>query len=359
MKKFNIIYLFICLFVCCAGYICFEFSKPQNQIKPVILNFTQVPLTERELEAIKNINPYGFLLFKSDFEVFPVKTKLEIEHLLKRKVIFFVDQEGGPVNRIGWLYPDEKFPSANSFEKLAKTDIEKAKYEVYNYGLRIGEHLKDMHIDVNFAPNAEICEKNSGVHMRNRCYAFYDYNIVNELAKSYAAGLKAAGIQPCYKHAIGLGALNKDPHLFESVIDKSEEELQKDMMPFKNASQYDYLMVESAIYTAIDKDNISIFSPKFYKYIRKNLNFNGLIITDALNMKSSNSHLTISQKMTKALDSGADIVMPFAITTSTYFQNEINKIPKWYIIKFNIKVKLLKWQKSHKIKTSNKENDQN
>ncbi len=357
MKKI-ISFLLISL-IFCSGYICFYFSKPENSIKPIILNFTHVPLTKQELNAIKDINPYGFLLFKSSFEVFPAKTKLEIERLLKRKVVFFVDQEGDPVNRIGWLYPDEKFPSANSFEKLAKTDIKKAKYEVYNYGLRVGQHLKDMRIDVNFAPNAEICEKSSGVHMRNRCYAFYDYNIVNELAKSYAAGLKAAGIQPCYKHAIGLGALNKDPHLFESVIDKSEEELQKDMMPFKNASQYDYLMVGSAIYTAIDKDNISVFSPKFYKYIRKNLNFNGLIITDALNMKSSDSHLTISQKMTKALDSGADIVMPFAITTSTYFQSEIKKIPKLQIIKFNIKLKLLKWQKSHKIKTENKKDSQN
>lgn len=321
-----------------------EYKRP---IAPVILTFQYYPLSKREKEFIKKVNPFGFVLFEYEFinGVDPVSLKKEVQELLGREnVYFFIDQEGGTVDRLKGLYPKNNYPSARSFEPLARKDLSKAKEEVYNYGFRVGRDLKKSGFDVNFAPNSEIARKDGRGFMDSRCFST-DPLIAKELSDSYAEGLMAAGIEPCYKHAPGIASGVTDPHNKGlSIVKKSLRTLkEKQLVPFENANKYKYLMIANGIYPAIDQ-NISTYSPKFYDFIRKELNFSGLIITDALNMSSAQNGFDTGERMRMAIEAGADIVTPFYSLSDSFDKclEDIKKIPPKKVARFNRKLKKMK-----------------
>lgn len=327
------------------GVVC-KIPRKQQDVFPVILLVNRYPLTDADKKYFKNINPYGFLLsipIHQGLRLSDLKQELEV--ILERKdFLFFLDQEGGAVNRIRHFNPDFKAPSPQSFGFKAKVDLPKAVSEVYQYGLRTAEELKKLSIDVAFAPLAEAAEKKE-VYGRIR-YFSEDPEISTPLADAFAKGLTDGGITPCYKHFPGTPT-NLDPHLVKQVIDTSLEDLKtKYTRPFAQAYKYPCLMTAHATYTAIDKRNISTYSPAFYRFTRKALNYDGIIIPDALNMQAADGHNphTIGWRMNKALAAGADVVMPFFAFSADpqWMEEQIRQIRPQYIKRFQKKLKLIK-----------------
>lgn len=313
-----------------------------NPILPVILTFRSLPLSEQEKEFIKAVNPLGFILFEKHINpnINLPELKQELAQLLGRQCLFFVDQEGGSVNRLKTIYPGGDYPSAQYFEKEAQTNLKTAKKKVYEYGLRVGKQLKELAIDVNFAPNAEVAPLDGPGNMPKRCYSSNPH-IVKELSYSYAKGLKDAGVEPCYKHAIGVAAAPIDPHFGLPIIRKTFEEMRaSDLIPFEKANEFEYLMVAHALYPKIDNHEVSTYSQLFYTFVRNEIKFDGFIITDALNMKAASSGVHMGDRALMAFEAGADIVMPlFDDKDSFAFQIEqLNKIPKRHIDYFNKKL---------------------
>lgn len=104
-------------------------------------------MQEEDKLFFKKINPYGFLLsIPIHSGMNTLELKKELEEVLERKdFLFFIDQEGGAVNRLKHFISGFPAPAPQTFGKRAKTDLNKAVREVYEYGLRTGRALELYH----------------------------------------------------------------------------------------------------------------------------------------------------------------------------------------------------------------------
>ncbi len=334
----------------CAGIVLFAMCKcffpHEHPISPVILLINRYPLQEEDKRFLKRVNPYGFLLsIPIHPGLKPKELKKELESVLGRSdFLFFIDQEGGSVNRLKHFIKEFQAPSPQSFGELAKKDPDKAVREVYEYGLRTGKALKDLGIDVVFAPLAEAASSEM-IYQRSR-YFSTDPKIAKILADAFAQGIDDGGVTPCYKHFPG-AATSTDPHATAQTLDLSAETLRTQYVgQFENSSRWNCLMTAHATYQALDKKNISAYSPLFYRFLRKEVPFEGIIIPDALNMQAAaGSELeSIGARMNKALAAGADVIMPFFPFSSDpkWMEEQIRQIRSPYIKRFQKKAHLLK-----------------
>lgn len=318
-------------------------SRP---LLPVILVLQTNPVSAEELNFLKRANPYGILLLKNtlDHGLLPDELKRQLQHALKRKdIYFFIDQEGGTVNRLAHMFPQKKYPPLKTLGELARKDADKAREDAYEYGFSVGQDLAKFGLDVNFAPAAEICLKNN--FLNDRCIS-EDPAIVSMLANAFAQGLAKAHIIPVYKHAPGIAYARLDPHTKLAHITRTLPQLRsEEMRAMRGAEKWPYLQTGHAIYSAIDPDAPSTYSPKFYQFIRQELSFDGLIIPDALNMTSASiPGKTRGEQIQLALAAGADIVMPFFSFSMPFNERweELQKITPQQIKQFNKKIRKLK-----------------
>ncbi len=337
MRKF--IFFFVTIFLLAVSP---AFSE---DILPLIIGISTYPVTEEEKSYIKQVNPYGFVFVEEHFKKnidFP-SLKQELTQLLNHKIYFFADQEGGKVNRLKYLFPNTDFPSAEYYGKVAeKKGIRIAKKLVFEKAKEIAWYFKLLDIDVNLAPNAEIRPLgNFDTFFKDRLYS-QKPKTVKILAEAFAEGTRAGGVEPCFKHFPGTALSETDPHKTIPVINKVNLEtlINKEFIPFASAKNYKYLMMGHALYPQIDSKNVSTFSPKFYKILRKKLKFKGFIITDSLNMKATGDNISIGEKVARSLSAGADLAL-FLFPTNMPFDErlkELRKISPETIKKFNKKL---------------------
>lgn len=348
MKK-NIFLLYTC-FLVTALFISEQlFPSTPKPIRPVILTLKKYPLSKKEIDFLKKVNPYGILLFEYSFKagLDPKLLKRKLQLILQRKdLLFFIDQEGGSVNRLKSLLPHKRYPAPKTLGNFAKRDLAAAVEKSYQYGFEMGKDIRSQGFDVNFAPSAELCrEKN---FLGDRCFS-EDPQTTALLAASFAEGMAHAGVAPVYKHIPGIASGGTDPHNGHAIINRPLRQLQEnELYAMKDAGKWDYMMIGHGIFQAIDEKRISTYSPAFYQFVRKYFSFDGLIITDALNMKTALlPGKSRGEQMNLALTAGADIVMPF-FSSSLSFKNrwkEIKKISPKQISAFNKKLENIKNKK--------------
>ncbi len=295
------------------GAIWWLWPSPKPPLRPVILLVNHYPMTAADKQFYRQANPYGFLLgLPSHKNLDPRILRQELEEVLgRRDFVFFIDQEGGSVNRIKQFDPSFPAPAAATFGKLAQKDRKKAIEETYEYGVRTGKFLKNLTVNVVFAPLAEVTPRGDSPHKSR--YFSADVKIVEELSAAYAAGLAAGGVIPCYKHALGQSAETSDPHYERQVVALTQEEIRQQLLPpFQAANRWPFLMTAHAYYTSIDPERVSTYSPNFYRFVRRELDFDGWIVPDALNMVASGPREFVSEgeQMNWALSAGADLVIP-------------------------------------------------
>ena len=318
-------------------------SLQARNIYPLILTVKTYPLSAEEKAYIEQVNPYGFIFIEKDFKkhIDLVSLKQELTDLLEHKIYFFVDQEGGKVNRLKYLFPKTKFPSAAYYGGLVKEiGLKKTKRLIFKKAKETAQLLSLISVDVNLAPNAEINPNGQNKFFKTRLFS-QSPRVVKELSEAFAQGTRAGGIEPCYKHFPGTARSHIDPHKLIPIIKNVtlQDLVKREFIPFTPVKDYKYVMIGHALYPKIDNQNISTFSPKFYKFIRERLNFEGLIITDALNMRATGD-ISIGDKMAMSLSAGADLAMPFFADDMSFEERleEIDKIPYETVENFNYKL---------------------
>lgn len=335
------------LMACAVWGVAALWPQARPPVRPVILLINHYPLTPADKDFYKEANPYGFLLgIPSRQDLDPRLLRRELTAALGRSdFLFFIDQEGGTVNRLKQFFPDIDAPGAVYFGTLALKDKASAQKAVYQYGKEIGKKLKDLTVDVVFAPNAEVFPQGSRL-LASRYYGS-DTQMVKLLADAYAEGLASGGVTPCYKHAVGASALKEDPHLAVQQAPYTLKEIEDIFLPpFQGASRWPFLMTAHVNYPAIDPQAVSTYSPVFYQFVREKLHFDGLIIPDALNMAAAEQgkFVSVSGQMNQALGAGADVVIPFfnIDANPNWMLQELRKISPAYIKRFHKKRQELK-----------------
>ncbi|HKL23792.1 MAG TPA: glycoside hydrolase family 3 N-terminal domain-containing protein [Candidatus Nanoarchaeia archaeon] len=172
----------------------------------------------------------------------------------------------------GYINPFKGFYNSKSFNQI------KTKKEAHELGKEHGEIMKQIGFNVNFSPVTEM--RNNVWPGRTFLGTFED---VREKISGYIKGLKEKNIKPTAKHFPG-GNLVKNPHLVRYATKIYPEDIEL----FKQAikQEVDFVMTGHAkVYGAINSNRKQVtISKEAISKLRKDLNFKGIIITDAVTM---------------------------------------------------------------------------
>lgn len=251
----------------------------------------------------------GYLFFK---EFFNEKTEKQVKNKIEQyqkaskiPLLMAVDEEGGIVVRIS----NNKNLSATPF---------KASSQIYNNGgfeaikqdtINKSNFLNNLGINLNFAPVVDIAN-NPKDYMYSRSLQ-QDKDKTAIFAKTVIEASKGLGVSYTLKHFPGYGN-NADTHIGSSIDKRTHEDIyNNDLEPFRAGIEAgaECVMVSHNIVTSIDDKNQASISSKVHTLLRDELNFKGIIITDALNMGAIRDENTIEDAIAKAITAGNDMII--------------------------------------------------
>lgn len=218
-----------------------------------------------------------------------------------------IDEEGGKVSH---LADSLKLDNVGPMADIGNTgDILKA-YEAMK---TVGTYMSDYGFNLNFAPVADILLNDDNTSIGDRAFSS-DADIVAGMITSAMNGLEESGITACVKHFPGLGGAEKDTHNGLSVIDKSLEELrQTELVPFISAIENgaNMIMVGHISLPQITGDNTpaAMSEQVISGLLRAELGYNGVVITDAMNMGAITEYYGADEAAIRALKAGADMIL--------------------------------------------------
>lgn len=222
-------------------------------------------------------------------------------------LLISIDAEFGLAMRIEYT---PAYPYAITLGALDGSKIEL----VEEVGRRMGEDLKSCGIHLNFAPVADINTNPNNPVIGYRSFGT-DKEKVSKFALATFKGMRSVGIGACYKHFPGHGDTDVDSHLGLPVLNKSMEELmQEELYPFMEGIKggVDMIMVGHLAVPALSGGSqlpASLSKKIITGLLKEELGYKGLLVTDALNMKSVSDMFPIPGQLEwEAFDAGNDIL---------------------------------------------------
>lgn len=262
-----------------------------------IVGFEGKTVTPQLEEFFKKYKPGGVLLLSKNIEN---KEQLQnltsaLQTLSLRETSFplfiAVDQEGGLISRVD--FTEEKTP---------QSEIENAE-EAYQIGLKRGEELKALGINLNLAPLLDVVSVGDFVFERS-----FQKNPeeIGNLAKALISGQKAAGILTAIKHFPGYSGITFDPEEKLAVLEKIPE-----ISQFKKAIEAspEMVMTSNVIYEEINPSLPFTFSLEGIQFLKNNLGSQPLIVSDDLDKNSLLNEFSLKEIVTAPLAAGVDILI--------------------------------------------------
>ncbi len=249
--------------------------------------------------ALEEIAPSGVILFRRNIESPERLRELTASlHALPSRPLVSIDHEGGKVVRVGPPFTD--FPPARSIQ-----DAETAE----QVGRAIGSELASVGIDIDFAPILDVDSNPDNPIIGERAYS-RDPTVVAERALAFARGMHSAGIIACGKHFPGHGDTDRDSHLELPVVNRTREQLEEiELVPFRAAAKAGIPMIMTAhvVYPALDPINPATVSPSILgELLRKDLGYEGIIVSDDLEMRALSKSSTVPDAAVASLQAGCD-----------------------------------------------------
>lgn len=216
-----------------------------------------------------------------------------------------IDQEGGSVARLP--PPFTQFPDAR---KLAEGP--RPEEEVAGYAGICARELAAVGINMNLAPVLDVCAAGCNYFMERRSLG-HDAQAVARLGSLIIKKMQDGGVAACAKHFPGLGAAIVDPHLELPVVGRSLAALQAvDLVPFQAAflAGVASVMTSHTIYPHLDPQAPATMSRSILTgLLRGELGYDGLIITDDLEMGAIEKKGSLENAALQALRAGADLLL--------------------------------------------------
>lgn len=264
-------------------------------------------LDEKYKEFIKDYKIGNFILFSRNYNN-TKQMKSFMKDLYNYTIsvtdsfpLVSIDQEGGMVVR---LFKDVTFPASPL--TTSATSIPNAPYIT---GKIIGSDMLKLGMNLNLAPCLEVNNNLGNPLVNVRGYGATK-EIVLKNAKEFVRGIQESGALSCIKHFPGAGSSEKDSHLELPIIDDSKEELLNfNMYPFANLTESDALMTSHCLYKSFDDIPSTLSHVLLTEVLREQMGFNGLIVSDGMEMKAIADHYGIGNGCVMALNAGCDILL--------------------------------------------------
>jgi beta-N-acetylhexosaminidase len=220
-------------------------------------------------------------------------------------LILAIDQEGGRVARL--KEPFTQFPGNTAMGQDTKP-LEKA----MEFGRITARELRLVGLNMDLAPVLDVQRGEPEEHLRGRTFG-EDVRLVSRLGKTVVKSLQEHGILAVAKHFPGLGRSSVDPHFELPRIELDIKEMEEvNLPPFQAAInvRVSGIMTSHAIYPALDQERPATLSPIILtQLLREKMGFDGLIITDDLEMGAIAKHWGIAEGAAAAFEAGADILL--------------------------------------------------
>ncbi|WP_338854438.1 glycoside hydrolase family 3 protein [Clostridium perfringens] len=297
-------------------------------------------LTEINSEVAEVIDKYdlgGVILFAENVKEISQTTTLihDLQEVAindkdgNLPLLITLDQEGGIVTRLG---EGTNLPGNMA---LGATRSEKSSYDA---GYLIGRELNALGANVNFAPVLDTNNNPENPVIGVRSISS-NPELVGKLGKNIAKGIQDQGVAATAKHFPGHGDTSTDSHYGLPMVNKSIEELREtELKPFKIAIEngIDMIMTAHIQFPQIEKDTFiskkdgsQIVIPATLSddiitgILREEMGYDGVVITDAMNMKAISDHFGELESTKMAINAGIDIIL---MTTILRNNEDVKKL---------------------------------
>ncbi|HYN86827.1 MAG TPA: glycoside hydrolase family 3 N-terminal domain-containing protein [Pyrinomonadaceae bacterium] len=286
-------------------------------------------LDRRTRETLRRVRPGGVILFGRNIES-PAQVALlnaQIRDALDGRVLIGVDQEGGLVDRFRQVC--EPMPSARSVRDAARSELAERSGALTAHALRL------LGFNINFAPVLDLGGENEDNGLRGRTFGS-NPEAVSRLAGAYLDGLQKGGVVGCGKHFPGLGGSQVDSHRRLPIVTHTWEEIfERDLVPFMDlmfhrpGERLHSLMVSHAAFPDVseflqawfrktgDLPTIegfhrmpaTISGNVVMRLLRQVLKYDGLVITDDMEMGAVVQTCSVDEASLRAIEAGSDMVL--------------------------------------------------
>lgn len=275
-----------------------------------IVGCASTQLSSNEIDLFADMQPWGLILFSRNLDN-PTQVISLIEQAKKAmgrsELIVLIDQEGGRVSRLPqshWRVP----PAPTLFASMFSGNPDIAKRACFLNALLTGLELKPLGINVNCAPMLDVPQASAASIISERALGDTPQQVI-DLARQIITGLKRAGVAPVIKHMPGHGRALCDSHLSLPVVDAAIKELgEHDFLPFLELNNEAMAMTAHVVFNRIDERQAATTSETIIKTVMRGaIGFNGLIMTDDINMQALSG--SIASRAKRSLKAGCDVVL--------------------------------------------------
>ncbi len=258
-------------------------------------------------EGIKTFPVGGLIFFKDNIEsAEQIKDMIQQADRQSEIPMFFsVDQEGGMVAR---LKENVGFPI---FENMYHYK-DMGEQTAYDNAKTIADKLAELRFNLDFAPVADVWSNKENTVIGQRAYGD-DYQQTATLVQNAVKGFKDGNVICTLKHFPGHGDTLVDTHQNLAYVSKTKEQLKsEELLPFMAGIEAgaEVVMVGHLVVSEIDKEDPATLSKAVITdFLKEEMGYEGIVITDALNMGAVANMYTSGDMCAKAVKAGVDVLL--------------------------------------------------
>jgi len=226
------------------------------------------------------------------------------------RLLIAVDQEGGSVKRVPWAPPTLSAPQmGRTYSRVARAQ-----------GASTGTALRELGIDVDLAPVADVPSSTSSFMYREGRTFSFSATTTALVANAFATGLESEGVVPAMKHFPGIGFATRNTDSYVVTITASKTALAPGLLPYRTAigEHIPLIMLSNATYPAYDAHNAAGWSHVIgVTLLRRDLGFTGVTITDSLDGTANARGLWTRVLAVSAARAGTDMILTTGSEAST------------------------------------------
>ncbi|MGN0376991.1 MAG: glycoside hydrolase family 3 protein [Suilimivivens sp.] len=292
----------------------------------------------------------GLVYFKQNMKSKDQLTEMisNTKNYIEYPLFIAVDEEGGTVSRVA------ESGLADNVGSMSDIGASGDEAKAVEAGSNIAAYLSEYGFNLDFAPVADVLTEGNTT-IGDRSFGS-NGGEVGTMVAGIVEGLQNGGVSACLKHFPGLGSTSEDTHEGMASTEKTLEDFEtSDFLAFQAGidAGADFVMVSHLSVPNITGDNTpsSISEKMITEILRGSLGFEGVVITDAMNMNAITDYYTADDAAVKAIKAGADmILMPEdfeiayngvldAVNNGTLSEERINEsLQRIYRVKYRDKV---------------------
>lgn len=264
-------------------------------------------LTSETAAFFKKLQPGGYILFGRNIQT-PAQLRKLIDDLRDLSVVepvITIDQEGGRVSRLKLIGNEP--PNARQLRDKGDLDL------IKKHGDITGRLLRTFGFNLDLCPVLDISfDDEADNSLKGRCYGRTVAEVI-EKAAVFNTALQATGVLTCGKHFPGYASAGLDPHHELPRLDRSREEMEAhELAVFRHfADKVDSMMIGHINISGIESTELpaSLSPVMINDLLRKDMGFQGLVMTDDLDMGAILNHYGFDETMKMGIQAGNDLLM--------------------------------------------------